>query len=545
MTLLMVARRLLRPTRAIETASTRWLVLAGAASASRFLAKGLQPFTVLPALALAYLVAAPTVAGAGGCCNCSPPAPRSSSAPAGGCWPSQLTPAGRPSVHRRLGRTTRALGLAFGYNGLSRLSGSSAQRRRRGGGGFDGDDRPRPAVQLAQRRPDRLAAAGRAGRDRRAWPWLTRRAPRTDRTRAALIIWGGWLLVTGAVLSFASGIIHTYYTVELAPAIAALVAIGTVVLWRSRHDAFARVALAAGAVVSGVWSYALLHRTPSFHPWLAYVLLIAAAPSAAALLVRPGVLGRGAVVATTAAGLVVLGGGSAAYALDTASTAHTGSTPSAGPTATRRLRRSAAAGFGPRGTGGGRGRFPGGGTRRPGARGRTGGGGFPGGRPAAPLRRRSDRRAPAAARPAAAPGAGAAAAGAVSSALTDAAEDDDTRPGPRRRSARSPPARSSWPAARRSCRSAGSTAATPRPRWPSSSSYVQQGKIAYFIGGGGFGGGRQRQGSTRDHATGSPRTTPRRRSATRPSTTCRRHRHDHHGRTVDPSASSAPRPLPR
>jgi 4-amino-4-deoxy-L-arabinose transferase-like glycosyltransferase len=28
------------------------------------------------------------------------------------------------------------------------------------------------------------------------------RAPRTDRTRAALIVWGGWLLVTAAVFSF-------------------------------------------------------------------------------------------------------------------------------------------------------------------------------------------------------------------------------------------------------------------------------------------------------------------------------------------------------
>jgi len=45
---------------------------------------------------------------------------------------------------------------------------------------------------------------------------------------------GGWLLVTAAVFSFSSGIIHTYYTVALAPAIAALVAIGAVMLWQER-----------------------------------------------------------------------------------------------------------------------------------------------------------------------------------------------------------------------------------------------------------------------------------------------------------------------
>ena len=42
------------------------------------------------------------------------------------------------------------------------------------------------------------------------------------RTRAALLIWGGWLLVTGAAFSFGQGIIHPYYSVALAPAIGAL-----------------------------------------------------------------------------------------------------------------------------------------------------------------------------------------------------------------------------------------------------------------------------------------------------------------------------------
>ena len=46
---------------------------------------------------------------------------------------------------------------------------------------------------------------------------LTRRAPRTDRTRAALLLWGGWLLVTGLVFSYMQGIIHPYYAIALAP----------------------------------------------------------------------------------------------------------------------------------------------------------------------------------------------------------------------------------------------------------------------------------------------------------------------------------------
>ena len=40
------------------------------------------------------------------------------------------------------------------------------------------------------------------------------------------MLWGGWLLVTAATFSFMAGIFHAYYTVALAPAIAALVGIG-------------------------------------------------------------------------------------------------------------------------------------------------------------------------------------------------------------------------------------------------------------------------------------------------------------------------------
>ena len=38
--------------------------------------------------------------------------------------------------------------------------------------------------------------------------WLTRRAPRTNRARAAFALWGGWLVVTGLVFSFMQGIFH-------------------------------------------------------------------------------------------------------------------------------------------------------------------------------------------------------------------------------------------------------------------------------------------------------------------------------------------------
>jgi hypothetical protein len=58
-----------------------------------------------------------------------------------------------------------------------------------------------------------------------------RRGARTDRLRTAALLWGGSLLVTGAVFSLMAGIIHPYYTVAPAPAIATLVAITDVQHW--------------------------------------------------------------------------------------------------------------------------------------------------------------------------------------------------------------------------------------------------------------------------------------------------------------------------
>src|SRR5207244_23593 len=123
MTLLIVAAAYC-VTRAIEAAATRWLLVAGLAIGFSFLAKGLQPFTVLPALALAYLVAAPTglrrrimqllAAGAAVVIGA-------------GWWvlAVTLTPAAdRPYIGGSGDNT--ALGLAFGYNGLGRITGNES-----------------------------------------------------------------------------------------------------------------------------------------------------------------------------------------------------------------------------------------------------------------------------------------------------------------------------------------------------------------------------------------------------------------------------------
>jgi 4-amino-4-deoxy-L-arabinose transferase-like glycosyltransferase len=99
--------------------------------------------------------------------------------------------------------------------------------------------------------------------------WLTRRAPRTNRARAAFALWGGWLLVTAAVFSFRQGIFHAYYAVALAPAVGALVGMGATGLWEVRHHPVTRWWLAVTMGVTAVWSWVLLRRTPGWHPELA------------------------------------------------------------------------------------------------------------------------------------------------------------------------------------------------------------------------------------------------------------------------------------
>src|SRR5207253_2332718 len=66
---------------------------------------------------------------------------------------------------------------------------------------------------------------------------LRGRAPRTDVRRAGYLLWGLWLATHLIVFSFMSGIIHSYYAVAMAPAIAALVGAGAVELWALRGRA--------------------------------------------------------------------------------------------------------------------------------------------------------------------------------------------------------------------------------------------------------------------------------------------------------------------
>jgi 4-amino-4-deoxy-L-arabinose transferase-like glycosyltransferase len=328
-------------TRALERASTLWLALAGVAIGFGFLTKMLQAFLVLPAFALVYLVAAPTglrrrigqVLLAGLAIVLS-----------AGWWVAAvaLTPASsRPYVG---GSTNNSiLDLIWGYNGLGRLESSTGGAG--GGLGFSGAPgwprlfNSQMGGQISWLLPAALIvlAAGLVA---------TRRAPRTDRTRAALLLWGGWLVVTAALFSFMSGIIHPYYTNVLAPPIAALAGAGGVELWRRRRSPLARLTLAAAIGVTAWWSYRLLERTPSWHPELRYAILAAGAVAIVGIAL-PHRLGRAAIAAVVAAGLVAVLGGAAGYTASTVASRQSGAIVSAGPAVSGGSgARPAAAGFG-------------------------------------------------------------------------------------------------------------------------------------------------------------------------------------------------------
>ncbi|MEV5716950.1 glycosyltransferase family 39 protein [Amycolatopsis mediterranei] len=320
--------------RAQENARTRWLVLSAFCVGFAFLTKTLQAFLIAPGLAITYLAFAPT--GIGRRVRQLLIALLTIVA-ASGWWVLlvQLIPAEhRPYVGGS--QHNDFLELTFGYNGFGRLNGVETGAVGTPGlpswGGPTGLDRlfrVEFASGIAWLLPAAflLLAAGL---------WATRRAPRTDPARAAFVLWGLGLLTTFVVFSEMKGIFHPYYNVALAPYIAAVVGMGSALLWeQSRREdrsgpAWApRAVLAAVVLVTVIWGAVLLNRTPDWLPWLRYVAGTGGAIAAAGLLLAP----RRRLVSFGALGLVATLAGPAAYTLSTVSRPHEGALPGVGPAA--------------------------------------------------------------------------------------------------------------------------------------------------------------------------------------------------------------------
>ena len=312
----------------------RWLVLAGLTIGFAFLTKMFQGLLVLPAFALAYLVAARLdlrrrvlhlVAALGGVV-----------VGAGWfvllvqLWPSDLRPYIGGSTNNSLWE------LAIGYNGLGRILGGSGNG---GGGGGSGQNtgfggstglgrlfNDAFGTEISWFLPAALLGLV-------AVLVLVRRAPHTDRTRAGLVLWGGSLVVSALVLSFMEGTVHAYYAVALAPSVAATVAVAGAALWRRRTAALPRLVLTAMVALTAVWSWWLLQdRAASWLPGLRYGVLVAGVGGAVVFAVTAGSrrLRRLAAVALVV-GALGAGAGSAGWTVATAASAHSGSIPTSGP----------------------------------------------------------------------------------------------------------------------------------------------------------------------------------------------------------------------
>ncbi|MFI9284254.1 glycosyltransferase family 39 protein [Streptomyces werraensis] len=355
--------------RALEDGRTRWLVWAGVAIGFGFLTKTLQAFLILPALAAVYAV-------------CAPVRPRKrflqlalatvALVVSGGWWVAvvELWPASsRPYIGGS--QNNSFLELTFGYNGLGRLNGDETGSVGGGGGPGGGggwgetgwnrmfnDDIGGQISWLLPAALILLAAA----------LVLTRRAGRTDVTRAAFLVWGGSLLTTAGVFSFMAGIFHQYYTVALAPCLAAVTGMGAAALWHRRRETWAALTLAAAVTATAAWGYVLLHRTPDYLPWLRWLVLVGGLTAALGL-VFAGRAGRRVVLAAAALGVAASLAGPTAYTLSTVREGHSGSIVTAGPAST-------GMGGGGRPPGGAQDGGPGGGGT-PGQGGGPGGGGSP------------------------------------------------------------------------------------------------------------------------------------------------------------------------
>jgi 4-amino-4-deoxy-L-arabinose transferase-like glycosyltransferase len=327
--------------RAVQQASPKWLAWAAVALGFAFLAKMLEGLMVAPALAAAYLVAAPTTLR--GRLRHVLVAAVAFLVSAGWfvvltlLWPASSRPYIAGSTDNNF------MNLVLGYNGFARVLGKNHM-------GFGTPQNVVGSSAGAQLRtgPHGFGAFGNqsqglsrlfSGEFGFEIGWLVPaallatilvvlsrgRAPRTDLTRAAAILFGGWLIVDGLVLSFMHGTIHAYYCMSIAPPVAAMFAIGVHELWQLREKWWYRGGLAVLLGGTGVWGWYVLGRNADWLPWLRWTILVVSVVAAV------GLVARRLPATALAAGLVAALAAPAVYAIVTIGQPHEGGGPSVGP----------------------------------------------------------------------------------------------------------------------------------------------------------------------------------------------------------------------
>ena len=163
------------------------------------------------------------------------------------------------------------LDLVVGQNGVSRLAGA-------GGGAISGTPGPLRllippfADQIGWFLPAALVLLG----------WLGWRRHGSVVERAAVRLFGGWMLTLVVLFSAMGGAMHPYYTAYLAPAIAAVLGIGLAAAWRDGYRILLAVVLAGSAGYCGWVTYAV-----GLSAWTTAVALAAGTSGAVIVALAP------------------------------------------------------------------------------------------------------------------------------------------------------------------------------------------------------------------------------------------------------------------
>ena len=231
-------------TAAIATGRLAHLLVAGVWVGLAFQAKMLQAWLVLPALYLAYLLAAPPPALSRRVGHVALSALLALGVSLSWMLVVTLVPAhDRPYVDGSCNDSV--FSQVFLYNGTDRITGATLDQP-------GCSPPPAPVTSTTSAHPGTVAVPGGPGRFLngifgRDSDWMLvpaavalagilvarRREPRTDPLRAATLLWGAWLFFTWCFFA-SSHFINSYYLAALAPPIAALCGLGLAVAWRQR-----------------------------------------------------------------------------------------------------------------------------------------------------------------------------------------------------------------------------------------------------------------------------------------------------------------------
>ena len=306
---------------AIESGRWRSLLCCAVLIGLAFNTKTLAAYLVVPGIALAYLLCAPGTA-----------LRRITRLLAAGAvvavvsfsWIAfvELTPASqRPYVGSSTDNTE--LGLTFDYNGFGRVEGEiggPGQIHEAEGAGLHIAPRPLPppsashpasgparTAPVVAKEPPRFLPDGRLASpqffaaptgplrlfkwglaDQGGWlvpfalvglialalrAFLGERSSRNQRL-ATTIVFGGWLLVEAAILSFSKGIVHPYYVSAMGPGVAVAVGAGAVALtWLVRQRRGWGLLLATYAVAATVVAQIVILHEQHYMRWFIPVLI--------------------------------------------------------------------------------------------------------------------------------------------------------------------------------------------------------------------------------------------------------------------------------